>query len=240
MFEVPEAKRPRTKGPVRSRAAAWRRGLSGVRQRWRVTSLPPFVRLLPTLPGSSGRCGTRRRTGGRSSPCTRCGRTARGTLSARAAMPRVTARGSTRGPRPAGRDATTDADQIREWFERWPDANIGTPFPSVLDCDLPRDSDPADGVAEWRKLEKKHGIVTGAAVARSGGGGVHVYFAPGAPGGRSGRGSRCAARGCTRCSLPRFTRPARRIYGSGRRSWGGRFPNGRHGSRIARRRPRAS
>jgi hypothetical protein len=86
------------------------------------------------------------------------------------------------------KDATVDSEQISAWWGEWPDANIGTPHPSVLDCDLPRDSDPADGVAEWRRLEKKHGVVAGAAVARSGGGGLHVYFALGAAAGKVGRG----------------------------------------------------
>jgi hypothetical protein len=86
------------------------------------------------------------------------------------------------------RNASVDEDVIREWWTHWPDANIGTPYPAVLDCDLPRDSDPADGVAEYRKLEKKYGIVAGVAIAKSGGGGFHVYFGPGAAAGKAGPG----------------------------------------------------
>jgi hypothetical protein len=85
-------------------------------------------------------------------------------------------------------DATIDPEQIRAWWDAMPDANIGTQYPSALDCDLPRDSDPGDGVAEWGKLEKKYGIVPGGAVAKSGGGGLHVYFAPGAKPGKRGTG----------------------------------------------------
>ena len=138
------------------------------------------------------------------------------------------------------KDATTDADQIRAWWERWPCANIGTPHPSVLDCDLPRDSDPADGVAEWRKLERKHGVITGVAVARSGGGGLHVYFAPGAPGGKAGRGSDARHRVVRRApslgsqvwqAVSVGTAPDRGAIAS---------PTDRRGSRIARRQPRAS
>jgi hypothetical protein len=39
-------------------------------------------------------------------------------------------------------DATTDADQIRLWWERWPDANIGAPVPEPL---LVIDIDPRNG-----------------------------------------------------------------------------------------------
>jgi hypothetical protein len=85
-------------------------------------------------------------------------------------------------------DATTDPERIRAWWAEYPDANIGSPYPSVLDCDLPRGSDPADGVAEYRKLERKHGIVAGASISRSGGGGLHIGFAPGAEGGKVGPG----------------------------------------------------
>jgi uncharacterized protein DUF3631/bifunctional DNA primase/polymerase-like protein len=86
------------------------------------------------------------------------------------------------------RDASLDEGQIRAWWAEWPDANIGSPFPSVLDCDLPRDSYPADGVNAYRHLEKKHGVPVGAAIAKSGAGGLHVYFAPGAAGGSVGPG----------------------------------------------------
>src|SRR5215203_548078 len=61
------------------------------------------------------------------------------------------------------KDATTDPDQIRRWWEQWPSANIGSPYPSVLDCDLPRGSDPDEGVAEFRRLEQKHGRIRDAA-----------------------------------------------------------------------------
>ena len=85
-------------------------------------------------------------------------------------------------------DASADPDAVRAWWSARQDANIGSAYPSVLDCDLPRGSDPADGVAEYRKLEKRHGGVAGAAIARSGGGGLHVYFAPGAAAGKVGPG----------------------------------------------------
>jgi hypothetical protein len=58
----------------------------------------------------------------------------------------------------------------------------------VLDCDLPRESDSGDGVAAYRKLEKEHGIVAGAAISHSGGGGLHVFWAPGCEGGKVGPG----------------------------------------------------
>jgi Bifunctional DNA primase/polymerase, N-terminal/AAA domain len=94
------------------------------------------------------------------------------------------------------KDASTDPDVIRAWWEAKPHANIGSPHPAILDCDLPRGSDPTDGVEAFRKLERKHGIVAGAAIAKSGGGGLHVYFtANGEQGGHVAGGLSLRGRG---------------------------------------------
>jgi len=69
------------------------------------------------------------------------------------------------------KDATTDADQIRAWWQQWPDANIGiaTGRESGL---VVVDVDPRHGGT----LEAIGGCPTTATV-QTGGGGWHLYFA---------------------------------------------------------------
>ena len=73
-------------------------------------------------------------------------------------------------------DATTDPRRVEIWWDRWPYANVGVPTGErsgllVLDVD-PRDGGPQSLVA----LERAHGPLPRTARARTGGGGVHVYF----------------------------------------------------------------
>ena len=73
-------------------------------------------------------------------------------------------------------DATTDAHHIEAWWDRWPRANVGVPTGErsgllVLDVD-PRDGGPESLVA----LERVNGPLPQTAKARTGGGGVHVFF----------------------------------------------------------------
>jgi hypothetical protein len=76
------------------------------------------------------------------------------------------------------RDATTDTDQITEWFSRHPDWNLaiatGAPGPDVLDVD---DHGPAgNGYPAFRRL-KEAGLLGGAATyVRTPSGGLHAYF----------------------------------------------------------------
>lgn len=71
-------------------------------------------------------------------------------------------------------DATTDLDQIRAWWQRWPDANVGiaTGEPSgvwVLDVD------GAEGEAALLELQANHGILPEVLEARTKRG-RHLYF----------------------------------------------------------------
>jgi hypothetical protein len=74
------------------------------------------------------------------------------------------------------RDATTDEAQIRAWWGRWPNANIGMPTGAVsgyfvLDVDLP------DGPASLDALIKQHGGLPECARSITGSGGEQYFFA---------------------------------------------------------------
>lgn len=72
--------------------------------------------------------------------------------------------------------ATSDVDQIRQWWRRWPTANIshvpGRSSVFVVDLDGP------EGFASWRQLQRRHGAVpsTAAVCSPRQSGGVHLYF----------------------------------------------------------------
>jgi hypothetical protein len=75
------------------------------------------------------------------------------------------------------KEASTDADMIRRWFAKWPDANVAIPTgPAsglfVLDVD-PRHG----GDKSVAALEEKYGAFPTTLEARTGGGGRHLYFA---------------------------------------------------------------
>lgn len=77
------------------------------------------------------------------------------------------------------KDATTDEEQIREWWGQWPTANIGIATGErsslwVLDID-PRNG----GLSEWINIQNTVPEYTQPtnAVVRTGSGGVHYYFA---------------------------------------------------------------
>jgi len=72
-------------------------------------------------------------------------------------------------------DATVDMQQVTEWWQRWPDANIGIPTGAasgyvVLDVD-PRHG----GNSSFAKLEKAHGRIS-TARSLTGSGGAHHWF----------------------------------------------------------------
>ena len=70
--------------------------------------------------------------------------------------------------------ATTHSRQIREWWERWPTANIGILTDGQL---VVLDVDPRNGGLEsLSELEKIHGPLPATPTARTGGGGYHYYF----------------------------------------------------------------
>lgn len=73
--------------------------------------------------------------------------------------------------------ALPEAAEVRHWFERWPDANVGIVTGAVsgilvLDVDLQHDGD-----ASLAQLERRFAPLPATVEAISGGGGRHVYFA---------------------------------------------------------------
>jgi len=79
------------------------------------------------------------------------------------------------------RSATTDERTIRQWWRKWPDANIGIACdsehgPIVIDLDEPK-AHEVSGFKFLKKLElPREGLVTRSAVSREGR--LHLYFAP--------------------------------------------------------------
>jgi hypothetical protein len=70
--------------------------------------------------------------------------------------------------------ASTDPGQIRRWWSRWPEANIGIPTGErsgllVLDID-------DHGFTSLDALEEEHGPLPETLTVRTGGGGMHLYL----------------------------------------------------------------
>lgn len=90
---------------------------------------------------------------------------------------------SDKAPRVKGghKAATADADQIRRWWTKWPDASIGIPTGKasgivVLDLDYKPEKDK-NGLKEVSNWESRSNVI-----ARTQSGGAHLYFfAGGAP-----------------------------------------------------------
>ena len=73
-------------------------------------------------------------------------------------------------------EATTDVDQVRAWWNRWPSANIGVTTGAasgllVVDVDLPH------GPASLARLEAEHGKLPPTCEQRTGSGGRQLLFA---------------------------------------------------------------
>jgi hypothetical protein len=74
------------------------------------------------------------------------------------------------------KEATIDEEQIKRWWQRWPDANVGIATGAasglvVLDVD-PRHG----GDKTLEALQEKYGGLPDTVIARTGGGGWHFFF----------------------------------------------------------------
>jgi len=70
-----------------------------------------------------------------------------------------------------------DADEVRDWYRQWPDANVGVVTGAISNL-LVLDIDPGhggdDSLTGW---SERHGPLPDTVTARTGGGGRHYYFA---------------------------------------------------------------
>lgn len=80
-------------------------------------------------------------------------------------------------------DATTDEEQIRKWWKKWPDANIGGRLDGLvcIDADIgPRrragKTIEAKGDEQLQALEEKHGRLNRLLVQDTGSGSQHILF----------------------------------------------------------------
>jgi hypothetical protein len=85
-------------------------------------------------------------------------------------------------------DASRDAGQIRAWWARWPQANIGLACGAaglvVVDLDCKHGD---DGLAAWAELLSRRGLQVETVTSATPSGGRHLFFA--APPGASMRSS---------------------------------------------------
>lgn len=71
-------------------------------------------------------------------------------------------------------DATSDVAAVERWWKMWPDANVGVRLPVgviVVDVD-PRHN----GATSLVRLQAEHGQLPRTQTARTGGGGLHLWF----------------------------------------------------------------
>lgn len=69
-----------------------------------------------------------------------------------------------------------DARQLREWFERWPDANLAVVTGDISGL-VVLDIDPRhDGDASLKRLQQQHGRLPETVRSITGGGGRHYFF----------------------------------------------------------------
>jgi hypothetical protein len=77
--------------------------------------------------------------------------------------------------------ATTDENQIRIWWTKWPNAMIGIRmgFTSgiwAIDPDVPDTLDDPDGIQNWDELQEVHGLAPPTRAHRTPSGGLHLLF----------------------------------------------------------------
>jgi hypothetical protein len=78
------------------------------------------------------------------------------------------------------KDATTDEDQIRQWWEAEPDANIGLATGEVFVIDLDVKGD-LNGAKSWNRLCRKNGGAPTTTTVSTPSGGTHLYFRAAGP-----------------------------------------------------------
>jgi len=79
------------------------------------------------------------------------------------------------------KEATADMDQIRAWFRKWPDSNLGIATGHLVDV---IDIDGQVGVKEWAEMETLPEVVGAVSTPRDGG--THLYVKPMGIGNKAG------------------------------------------------------
>ena len=74
------------------------------------------------------------------------------------------------------KDASTDPDQIRQWWQSWPQANIGLATGGLVDV---IDIDGPVGVASWARLDELPEALGTVSTPRPGGSHLYVAAVPG-------------------------------------------------------------
>lgn len=78
------------------------------------------------------------------------------------------------------KDATTDANKIRDWWRQWPNANIGIATGQsglvVIDLDV---KGPHNGVEAWHDIKATLGINDETPTVETPSGGLHIYYSAG-------------------------------------------------------------
>lgn len=74
--------------------------------------------------------------------------------------------------------ATCDPEQIKNWWHRWPDANIGLycAASGLAVVDIDRHAGKANGFETLASLEAEHGPLRSPVVVKTGSGGEHRYY----------------------------------------------------------------
>ncbi len=74
------------------------------------------------------------------------------------------------------KDATTNEATIRDWWETWPDANVGVLLRDLFLLDVDMKPGGGDGLASLKRFHAEHGQNVYQCWERSGGGGRHIFF----------------------------------------------------------------
>lgn len=75
------------------------------------------------------------------------------------------------------KDATNNIDVVRQWWAKWPNANIGLNCgkSGMVVVDLDKHGDK-DGMEEWEQLQASTGLQIATSTSLTGGGGRHLIF----------------------------------------------------------------
>ena len=74
------------------------------------------------------------------------------------------------------KDGTTDAQTVRDWWTKTPEANVGLWCRGLVVLDIDRHDPAADGLDSLRELEREHGELPETWIALTPTGGEHIYF----------------------------------------------------------------